>query len=394
MAISAIRGFIPIVAKPAVDPTQCTIDNKAMLKRIGTTTVVALAAILLSAVFFQNLLFIMIMTFVPTAFLLIELVRASRKANELAVEQFQKQETPSDAVMDHIRKNIRSARLLVNKHGDINKRNQNGATVLHGIEDPKIAKILTDGGGDITLRTEEGKQMTALEDAIKHKRANIVKVFLNSKQGSRVYHSDHNGIWKRVKDKETVRLLHEHKYLINPASPSLKNPLLFAAKKGRQEVIKEFIALKKADLKAADSEGRTALHLTPSSKIAEILISTGKMDINAKDKDGHTPLTYHLRLAPAEPKIDHLGVAEQLIRFGANVKEKIENTPLLSYAIDKGYVRKYRRIVNAMIARKPDFEEKDDKGETALALAQRKVKEGHKEYQELVNVLEKSAKKK
>lgn len=138
-----------------------------------------------------------------------------------------------------------------------------------------------------------------------------------------------------------------------------------------------------ADVKFADEDGRTALHIVRlAPEIVAILVAKGA-DVNAKDKDGNTPL--HL----SEPPI-----TEALLAAGADVNAKNNDgeTPLVNQLlrffdiedpperprpdwtvkspVKCGWGRPSPEEVSSLVAAKADLGIADAAGNTALSLGQ------------------------
>jgi ankyrin repeat protein len=132
-----------------------------------------------------------------------------------------------------------------------------------------------------------------------------------------------------------------------------KTPMHLAVEYGNQEGI-EMLFAKGADVNAKDKDGSTPLHLADNQDVVKLLLVKGA-DVNAKDKDGSTPL--HLA--------DNEDVVKLLLAKGAdvNAKDKDGRTPLhLAVAKDTD-------IVKLLLAKGADVNAKDKNGSTPLHLA-------------------------
>jgi len=128
-----------------------------------------------------------------------------------------------------------------------------------------------------------------------------------------------------------------------------------------------------ADINAKNKDGNTPLLyaiLNDSTETAEQLIAQGA-DINAKNKDGYTPLHYAVSGNSKE-------MAELLIAKGADIdaKEKNGYTPL-HYAVSGNS----KEMAELLIAKGADINAKDKDGNTPLLYA---VLMKHKEMEELL----------
>jgi len=128
---------------------------------------------------------------------------------------------------------------------------------------------------------------------------------------------------------------------------------------GTSKEIAELLLSKGADVNAREKDGGTPLHLVAAlsgdKEIAELLLAKGA-DVNAKDNNGFTPL---LRGAYG----GHKDVVELLLAKGAdiNAKDKWGNTPLHSAISGEK-----KDIVELLLAKGADINAKNSYGETSL----------------------------
>ena len=103
-----------------------------------------------------------------------------------------------------------------------------------------------------------------------------------------------------------------------------------ASEEGNIEVVKQHLAAG-TDVNAKDVNGSTPLTFADNKEIAELLISEGA-DVNAKGMHGHRGTPLHSAASHG-----HKEIAELLLAEGADVNAKSGNgsTPLL-FAIDQG----------------------------------------------------------
>ncbi|WMT84150.1 ankyrin repeat domain-containing protein [Wolbachia endosymbiont of Listronotus oregonensis] len=158
-------------------------------------------------------------------------------------------------------------------------------------------------------------------------------------------------------------------------------PLHYAAYNGKLDVVKYFIDEEKVDVNLKDSDGQTALHMASGGShldVVEYLASKGA-DIKAKDKDGKTPLDIaidqkhdsivkYLKQAQlneqllAAVKDSDFNEVQGLVNRGANVnaKDKDGKTPL-HYASQS-----YHRLgmVKYLISKGAGIDVKDNSGGT------------------------------
>jgi ankyrin repeat protein len=118
---------------------------------------------------------------------------------------------------------------------------------------------------------------------------------------------------------EVITILLEHKAAVNLQNKKQQSALLLAAEEGGHAQIAELLLAKGADLRARDTEGRTALLLGSSDHFAQdellkLLLAKGA-DVNEIDNHGNTALM----LAASA---DAFQVIETLLAAGANVNAR------------------------------------------------------------------------
>lgn len=160
-------------------------------------------------------------------------------------------------------------------------------------------------------------------------------------------------------DTKTIILLHSKGAKLEAKDESGMTPLILAASLDKVEIMRELLA-RGADVRAVDNCKQTALHLAikrSSDRAVSFLLNLNnpgqcgevearkKVDINAVDKSGSTPLHYCA-------KYGKLDAAELLLNHNACIEARdvAQNTPAY-YAIKE---RKYY-IVKLLLARGADF---------------------------------------
>ncbi|MCJ1245537.1 hypothetical protein MMC30_002741 [Trapelia coarctata] len=163
----------------------------------------------------------------------------------------------------------------------------------------------------------------------------------------------------KLGDVKTIALLHSKGAKLEAKDELGMTPLILAASLNRVEIMRELLA-RGADVRAEDKSKRTALHLAiiksseaaisyllnlPAMDPCGQLDARKKVDLNAADKSGSTPLHYCAEFGKLE-------AAEMLLERAAlaDTRDVANNNPAY-YAI------KFRRyyIVELLLARGADF---------------------------------------
>lgn len=201
----------------------------------------------------------------------------------------------------------------------LDKRDVQGATPLHyasakGSRD--IVKLLLDAGADPSIPDNQSR--TALHLAC------------------------------QIGNKDIIRLLWEKGAELNGTDKEGSTPLIYAAKYGRSEVcrfllelgadktltdedghnafdyaasngMRDVIALLEDEQRQTDHEGNTTLHhacYQNQSEVVEALISTGRVDVNALNDTGDTPLSMAC-------ENQNVYLVEILLKAGADPNRKL-----------------------------------------------------------------------
>ena len=218
---------------------------------------------------------------------------------------------------------------LLEKGADANAKDNDDETALHLSTKLPIIKILVEYGGDIEAVNKDGD--TPLISHSKNYHDSIVEYLLfaganvnaKTKQGKTALHY--------AKTDGIAKLLVEYGADIEATDENGETPLVYHSK-NNDDRIAEFlntarsnknatdylIKNSESDVNAKDQEGRTALHNATSIQITQTLVEHGA-DIEAVDKNGYTPLIYHLN-----KRNDR--IAKYLITVGANVNAKSQKS--------------------------------------------------------------------
>ncbi len=155
-------------------------------------------------------------------------------------------------------------------------------------------------------------------------------------------------------------------------------PLLLASWKGHADTVEVLLA-KGADIEAKNKDGLTALMYTAENGHTEILqtLLTKGASTEAKNREGITALMYaagndHVRsiralLATVEIKVETFGMTASFPRSDINAINNNGNTALM-FAVSEGHVDS----VLALLAHGADTKIRDNDGDTALTIAERR----------------------
>jgi ankyrin repeat protein len=139
-------------------------------------------------------------------------------------------------------------------------------------------------------------------------------------------------------------------------------PLLQAASDGDVEQIKRHIANKNSDLNATDQFGYTALRRTierPSPEAAKLLIESGRVLVNAKDRSGKTALM-------VAASYGYKDIVESLLAHDADVKAKdLADWTALHSAVQSGKLD----VVEMLVKKGADVNATARNGQTPYTMA-------------------------
>ncbi|KAL8365148.1 hypothetical protein RB595_004117 [Gaeumannomyces hyphopodioides] len=200
-------------------------------------------------------------------------------------------------------------------------------------------------------------------------------------------------------------LLATGKVDVDSKDDSEQTPLSKAAENGREAVVKLLLATGKVDVDSKDDSEQTPLSKAAGNgheAVVKLLLATGKVDVDSKDKQGRTPLSraaasgqvdakskykYYRWMRPSRAAGNgHEAVVKLLLATGkVDVESKDEQgrTPL-SWAAANGH----ETVVKLLLATgKVDVESKDKQGRTPLSWAaasgQVDAKSRYKDYRRM-----------
>jgi ankyrin repeat protein len=215
--------------------------------------------------------------------------------------------------------------------------------VTHGIQDCQtgIGKI----GIELTAKFDNRPMKTFM--AMLLRASVIISVCLAFCGCERIQDAVKSDNLEKVK-----ALLKNHPDLVNSKDKNGETPLEIAAMFGHKDMV-ELLLTKGADVNSKDTScGRTPLHYAWNEPIAELLL-TNKSEVDARGKDGETPLFMAVNFG-------HKDVAELLLAHGADVNARIDDGETPLYAVqDIG-------TAELLLAHGADVYAKDKSGDTPL----------------------------
>ncbi|MFA6527391.1 MAG: ankyrin repeat domain-containing protein [Candidatus Babeliales bacterium] len=258
--------------------------------------------------------------------------------------------------------------LLLNKHAEVNIRNNYRETPLHEASkgnQPKAVKLLIDRGADVKATDKDG--LTPELRAKKMRNNGVTKFFKDMASATATPKSEPcvNATGEEPesaeKKEELTRVLNEAmaKALVDQQGDSIfMNQLLCAIKSGELGLIKSLIKQKTVDFNMKiQPDLYTFLHLAVDSNQIEVVkfLVRKKVDVNAKDADGRTPLFFAVDNG-------NLEIAKFLVENNAIDVVKADGTTLLHCAVKRGNVE----IVKILVEKGANVNAIDEIGATPL----------------------------
>ena len=298
------------------------------------------------------------------------------------------QRTPLHLAAYH--RELKVARVLVERNADVNSRDKEGKTPLFLLledsslnEDSdnilELARLLLEHGTDTNIRTT--KEWTMLHAAAFWGRLEIAKLLLEhganpnveNDEGSTPLHQVPAGIYdSRGRGVDIARLLLEHGADVDARKKNGRTPLHSAAFRGRLDIVQILLG-HSANPNMENNQGSTPLHQVSQSKyssqehsvsIARLLLEHD-VDVNARKKNGFTPLhsaALNGRLEIAQVLLDH--------GANSNAVDEIRETAL--HLVSRGEYNSQDlgvRISRLLLKHGADVHAKNKYHHTALSLA-------------------------
>lgn len=261
--------------------------------------------------------------------------------------------TPLHIAVVGINANLKIVELLISHGADVNARNNGGDAPLHHLartypqdswpQDYRaiVTDMLMAAGVEIDVKSRSGK--TPLHVAAKWGHRDAIKLFQDRGADVNNVKDVHLRLTAAPTSMDNGRL--EQWLTANVVDVNAKDrrgePCLYAAVKGGDMRVVEFLLVRGADVNAANKKGDTALHFTVRElqlDISELLVNKGA-SVNATNNKGETPLHTAARFfSTKEPKSQRDArkkIIEMLLANGArsDIEDDIGRTPLREVTI-------------------------------------------------------------
>lgn len=254
--------------------------------------------------------------------------------------------------------------LLIAKGADVNAKNKKGETPLFNAAyyrdgNMNTIEALISKKADVNAKDNEGK--TPLVVALNKGHMNVVQALAAAGASVNTSDKDENTPLHeaaRSGNKDIVELLLAKGADVNAKNKSKNTPLYNAAYHGKADVVELFLSRSQGNIEGKEEAILLALRYGLKEVVA-VFLAHG-MDVNARNKDGASPL--HVAVNPYGIVKDAVGLIELLIAKGAdiNAKDNDGDTPLL--AAVGSYSGAKKEIVELLLAKGADVNARTNKG--------------------------------
>jgi ankyrin repeat protein len=229
-----------------------------------------------------------------------------------------------------------------------------------------VVKLLLKNGAEVDSKDINGK--TPLSHAAYEGDQAVVKLLLEN--GAEVESKDNNGrtplSWAASsQNKAVVELLLKNGAEVDSKDNNGQTPLSWAARRANEDVV-ELLLENGAEVELKDNNGRTLLSLAASrnfnSGVTKLLLSNPRVDPEAKDKDGRSPLSW--AASDGDAAVTKLLLSDH--RVNPEAKDNNGRTPL-SWAASSNFLSAVIKLLLSDHRVNPEARDKD--GRTPLSWA-------------------------
>lgn len=280
------------------------------------------------------------------------------------------------------------AKVLIKAGADVNISDKEGKTPLHNIYDTQTAELLIKAGADVNALSKSGN--SPLHIAAIRGRGELVELLIKKGADVNVKTRSESTPAHFAENRETIEVLAEAKADLESKNCNGETPLMEALsnhKTGKAD----FLLQKKPDLKIKDKDGNNLLYkavkgLFGSAKkrpeqldLIKRLIKKG-VDVNAKNKSGHTPLY------EASYWDENKDAAELLVKAGADVNA--DDLSLWGSPLRLATLRNQAEFVAFLLEKGADVNQASSFKKTALHIAVKEMDSSDAKKKESWKVLE------
>ena len=228
-----IVKYIPLIT-PAIDKKEFRTELDLQHTRGWIILTVAFAALgyFVASAFMSShkplFAALLVASFSPLL-LLLDRWRNTRAVNDYVVQHYLKETHPQSKALQRIANEPNAAQMVVNQHGDLNKKSANGSQLLDFCPDFKFFKLLADRGYDWSqIRTDD---QTALSEVISWGKPDHLEYLLTQGKVKASQYTREQQVfcWMTVKDSKSAHLLVSHGFDINVTNDQGYSPLLLDA---------------------------------------------------------------------------------------------------------------------------------------------------------------------